>query len=190
MSHNQNLFEATEAGDLDRVRELVKEDRGLVDVRRRSRGKKNGQTPLQAAAMAGHLKTVRLLVRSGAEVYAPAQWGYPAVQHAAWQKQQHVVDFFGSSSIFVNEGQVLCFDQTFNHNMSGCSTTFDEEPLFLGSRGGQGQRDLWSRHRHQPRRPQRLERTGGAPSGAGPAVGLSPRRHPGNPAALGGAQRP
>ena len=44
--------------------------------------------------MAGHLEIVKLLIERGASIYETGQWGYPAVEHAHWKKQQHVVDFF------------------------------------------------------------------------------------------------
>jgi len=91
----QALFEPIEAGNLARVAELLDEDPGLVYARSVDpHPQRAGQSPLQAAAVAGHLDVVRLLIDRGAEVYAPAQHGYPAVCHAAWAEQQQVVDAF------------------------------------------------------------------------------------------------
>lgn len=52
------------------------------------------ETALIAAAKAGHLDMLKLLIEYGAEIYESTQWGYPAVEHAFWAKQQHVVDYF------------------------------------------------------------------------------------------------
>ena len=95
LASTQAIFEPVAAGDLSRVAALLDEDAGLVHVRRVDPDPgRAGESPLQAAAVAGHLDMVRLLIERGAEVYAVAQHGYPAVCHAAWAKQQHVVDAF------------------------------------------------------------------------------------------------
>ncbi|MBT3265964.1 hypothetical protein HN371_02370 [Candidatus Poribacteria bacterium] len=93
MAETQKVFTPIEDGDLAEVERLVRRDKGLVEVRRTQSGKE-GQTPLQVAAMGGSLDIVRFLIEKGAEVYALAAWTYPAVEHAHWAKQSDVVDFF------------------------------------------------------------------------------------------------
>ncbi len=93
MAETQKIFKPIEDNDLAEVERLVERDNGLVEVRR-TRSGKEGQTPLQVAAMGGSLDVVRFLIDKGAEVYALAAWTYPAVEHAHWAKQSNVVDFF------------------------------------------------------------------------------------------------
>ena len=103
MQHTQAIFDPVESGDPDQGRKLIDDDPGLTHVRRIKRDLE-GQTPLCAAAMAGHLQIVRLLIERGAGVYERAHWGYPAIQHAFWAKQQHVVDFFLGEAATKAEG--------------------------------------------------------------------------------------
>ena len=98
MANTQDIFAPIDAGDVGAVRELLDADPGLVHVRR-VRAKDGSvvmgfasESALGAAARAGHLEIVKLLVERGAEVYGVAQWGYPAVFHAH-SSQPHVVDF-------------------------------------------------------------------------------------------------
>src|SRR6476661_4563317 len=99
--HTQALFPLIAAGDLNGVAQLLDSDPGAAHARRLER-EENGSlsngccwmSALGAAAQAGHLDIVKLLIARGAEIYENAQWGYPAVEHALWAKQQHVVDYF------------------------------------------------------------------------------------------------
>ena len=89
----QDIFSPAGSGDLDAVRAWLDRDPGLANVKQVG-GEEAGRTPLQVAAMAGHLAVVKLLVERGAEIYAVAQHGYPAVAHAHWEKQPGVVEYF------------------------------------------------------------------------------------------------
>ena len=93
MANTQVIFKPIEDGDLDEVARLLKRDTGLANVCRTRPGKE-GQTPLQVAAARGHMDVVRLLIDKGADVYALAEWTYPAIEHAHWAKQSDVVDYF------------------------------------------------------------------------------------------------
>ena len=93
MQQTQAIFGPIESGDLDQVERLIKDDPGFVHVRRIKKDLE-GQTPLCTSAIAGHLDIVRVLVDKGARVYERTHWGYPAIEHAFWAKQKHVVDYF------------------------------------------------------------------------------------------------
>jgi ankyrin repeat protein len=93
----EHLFELIEAGDADGLTTMLTKDPGLLHARRKVNGSRRGSerpTALQAAAEAGRLDIVRLLVDRGAEIYESAQWGYPAVCHAHWAKQAEVAAWF------------------------------------------------------------------------------------------------
>ena len=97
----QAIFSPLDAGDLEAVRHLLEADPGLAHARRIARDEqgelqrgKMSETALIAAAKAGHLDIVKLLIEYGAEIYEPTQWGYPAIEHALWAKQEHVVEYF------------------------------------------------------------------------------------------------
>ena len=100
MPNIQSLFTTIESGDVAEARRLLDADPALAHARRVGRNddgtiQRGSECPtsLQSAAMAGHLEIVTLLIERGAEIYETAQWGYPAVEHAFWSKQQPVVDF-------------------------------------------------------------------------------------------------
>lgn len=96
-----SLFSAIAAGDIGSVQRLLDDHPALAHARHVGRNddgslKRGSECPtaLQAAATAGHLEIVKLLIERGAEIYETAQWGYPAVAHAHWEKQPHVVEYF------------------------------------------------------------------------------------------------
>jgi len=89
----QAIFPAIEAGDLDKVRQLLDDDPGLVHVRHAD-PELHGWTPLQFAAAKGQLAVCRLLVECGAEVYTNPMNTYAPVMQAAWNKHAEVVKYF------------------------------------------------------------------------------------------------
>jgi len=97
----QSIFPLIETGDLAGVAALLDADPGLAHARLVAT-KEDGTLPrgimclsaLGAAAEAGHLAIVELLIERGADIYGIAQHGYPAVASAHWKKQQHIVDYF------------------------------------------------------------------------------------------------
>jgi uncharacterized protein len=54
-----------------------------------------GYTPLHVASMAGNLEMVKLLVASGADLFALSE-GYPPFTTARLAKQDHVCEFLGA----------------------------------------------------------------------------------------------
>ena len=46
------------------------------------------------AAARDRRNIVKLLVKNGAEVYSNPMASYPAIMDAAWNKHQHVADYF------------------------------------------------------------------------------------------------
>ena len=99
--HTQEIFPLIEAGDVDGVTRLLNDDPGLAHARRLEREEDGSlsrgccwMSLLGAAAKAGNLDIVKLLIAHGAEIYENAQWGYPAIEHALWATQQHIVDYF------------------------------------------------------------------------------------------------
>lgn len=74
------------------MRKLLDGDAGLIHARQG--GAQNDSTTLQCAAAKGHLHICKLLFDRGAEVYTNPMSTYPPVMHAAWNRHQHVVDYF------------------------------------------------------------------------------------------------
>lgn len=95
------IFAAITAGDLGAVRRLLDADPAAAHARQLTRTEQGAIAPghawptaLQRAAEAGHLEIIRLLVARGAELYETAEWGYPAVFHAAYAKKPGVIEYF------------------------------------------------------------------------------------------------
>lgn len=88
---SQTIFALIDADDANSIRRLLDQDAGLVSVQSRDN---DVLTPLQRAASAGRLGICRLLVERGAEVYTNPMSTYPPVMLAAWNRHQHVVDYF------------------------------------------------------------------------------------------------
>ncbi|MCC7495339.1 MAG: ankyrin repeat domain-containing protein [Fimbriimonadaceae bacterium] len=102
------VFAAAAAGDRPALIALLEADAGLLCARRVGADGPRGssrKTLLQVAAEAGHLELVQALVDRGAELTERAEWGYPAVMHAAWAKQQAVVDWFLGAGAAHDHGQ-------------------------------------------------------------------------------------
>lgn len=130
MAGTQDIFAPIDAGDIDRVRELLDADAGLVHVRRLAVGDDGSpargsacESALGAAAKAGHLAIVKLLIARGAEMYDVAQWGYPAVFHAH-PSQPDVVEF------------LLDPDEQVKHRPSGAPTYGFGVDVNLAARAG------------------------------------------------------
>jgi len=72
MTTAETFMEAAKAGDVDRLRQLIVEDPGLVGARSPS-----GETPLMAALYRGHSAVVEALVGAGAplDIFAAAALG-------------------------------------------------------------------------------------------------------------------
>ena len=97
MTLTEQLFAWAEAGDAEPLLAQLDADRGLLCVRRPlpdSDGPQEWPTLLQVAAQHGHLPLVLALAERGVNLYERGQWGYPAVIHAAWAKQEQVVAWF------------------------------------------------------------------------------------------------
>jgi ankyrin repeat protein len=89
----QAIFPAIENGDVEALRVLLDADPMLVHARHADPGLHHW-TALQFAAARGQLEVCRLLVERGAEVYTNPMNTYPPVIQAAWNRHQHVVDYF------------------------------------------------------------------------------------------------
>jgi len=86
---NMNIFEACEAGDLERVRELA---RGGVDV---CRANDDGWTPMMFACKHGHLHIVQFLFQNGAkdDVRRPNNDGATPMWFACQEDHLDIVQF-------------------------------------------------------------------------------------------------
>lgn len=73
----EEMLKACEAGDVDKVRELLSRDSTLVNARGAYR-----QTPLHSAAGKGHTNVVELLIRHGADLSARDQFNFTALDTA------------------------------------------------------------------------------------------------------------
>lgn len=86
------IFTHILAGELEAIRNLLNCDPGLVHAHQGDLD--DDWTTLQCAAAKGHLPICKLLVERGAEVYTNPMCTYPPVIHAAWNRHQHIVDYF------------------------------------------------------------------------------------------------
>lgn len=86
---NKEIIKAAKKGDLDRVKELLKVDSGLINAR-----DSDGSTPLHCATWKGHPDIVEFLVESGADVNAlnsNDHWGTTPLHAAAHANQTAIV---------------------------------------------------------------------------------------------------
>ncbi len=84
-----SLKKAIQKGNLDIVKKILTTDPYFINAQN-----KDNMTPIKLAARYGHLEIIKFLVKKGAEVYSNPMASYPAVMDAAWNKRQHVVDYF------------------------------------------------------------------------------------------------
>jgi ankyrin repeat protein len=119
-AHGQDIFEASQDGNVDRVRALLHldpaavsaaDERGLTglhfaaDAGRRKvvtclldagadpeARDADGDTPLHCAALRGHLDVVELLLAAGADVNALNRGEETPLHHATWRRQLAVAD--------------------------------------------------------------------------------------------------
>ncbi|MBI5832086.1 MAG: ankyrin repeat domain-containing protein [Armatimonadetes bacterium] len=120
---SDQLFALAEAGDAAGLLALLDADPGLLHVRRvlpdTTRAEER-PTLLQAAATAGHLPLVQALAERGVDLYERGQWGYPAVVHAAWAKQDAVVAWLlGDATAYPSLGGEPCYGLGVEINLAG-----------------------------------------------------------------------
>jgi ankyrin repeat protein len=98
-----SLFPAHDAardGDLSRLRALLEQNRGLVNVRCNYH-----YTPLDRAAECGHTEVIELLHKLGAEVNAGNNAGYTPLHHAArYYGRTEVIELLHKLGAEVNAG--------------------------------------------------------------------------------------
>jgi ankyrin repeat protein len=85
----KSFFKAVKEDNENEVKEILKSCPYFIDAKI-----DEYMTPLKTAAACGNLNIVKLLVEKGAEVYSNPMASYPAVMDAAWNKQEHVVNYF------------------------------------------------------------------------------------------------
>jgi ankyrin repeat protein len=94
---DQELLEAAQKGELDRVKEAL---RAGADVNAKGKG---GSTALGWAASKGYEDMVRLLIKTGADIEWEAPQGQTALHVAAHQGQAEVIRILLSSGADVNQ---------------------------------------------------------------------------------------
>jgi ankyrin repeat protein len=75
MGDAQAIVDAAHDGDLEAVRRLVQQDRGLLEAI----GQNGGYTPLTAAAWGGHVEVIQYLLEEGAQVNLQDEAFYSAL---------------------------------------------------------------------------------------------------------------
>ena len=96
-AHADPLHDAAEAGDLQRVQQLVDEGANLDALLQR------GETPLIVAALAGHADVVEFLIARGATVQARNDRGFTALHAAAYRGHLAVVELLVANEMSVND---------------------------------------------------------------------------------------
>lgn len=87
MTDPEEILEASQRGDVDRVRQLLAQDSTLVNARGAY-----GKTPLHWAAEKNYRELAELLVRSGAKIDPEVTWGMTPLQWAANMGSREVAD--------------------------------------------------------------------------------------------------
>jgi ankyrin repeat protein len=82
MGDARAIVDAAHKGDLEEVRRLVQQDRGLLDVDHGWQG--DSYTPLTAAAWAGRVEVMRYLLEEGAQVNLRDEDGSSALECACY----------------------------------------------------------------------------------------------------------
>jgi ankyrin repeat protein len=87
LAHGGEIHDAAEHGDVEKIKELLKENPDLVNAKGY-----NGLTPLHFAANEGHLNAVELLLANKADVNARADYGSTALYLATFYGHKEVVE--------------------------------------------------------------------------------------------------
>jgi ankyrin repeat protein len=86
-NHEEQLWTASGAGDLKTLAALVKSDARLVVAQDRY-----GRFPLDYAAEAGQIETIKFLLTNGADIMAQDNRGWTALHHAVDNKQAEAME--------------------------------------------------------------------------------------------------
>ncbi len=99
-----DMFEAVDALDVERVRQLVAASPNLAGCWRKT-DYGGWESTLHVAAKRGSLELAQVLVEAGAEVYAVRQSDYPPVFEARYSKNEALVEYLLEASIARDHGQ-------------------------------------------------------------------------------------
>jgi Ankyrin repeats (3 copies) len=103
-----NIFTACIDGALERVRELVYNDKRLIDDKL-----SNGWTPLHAASFKGELAIVKFLVSKGADMKTSTEYGVTPLRIACDLGRLNVVIYLQKQPLRV-VFLVLCHSRVFS----------------------------------------------------------------------------
>lgn len=87
MSPSSEMLASVSRGDVERVREIIKNAPFLIHTRDGA-----GRTPLSVAAWCGHMGMARLLLESGAEINARDKYGWTPLREAEISDRRPVID--------------------------------------------------------------------------------------------------
>ena len=96
--HSMDLYDAAEAGDLERVRVLVEQGADIETG-------KYGWTPLTIAAATGRLAVVRYLVVQGADMEKTDNWGWTPLIAATCSDHLDVVRYLVERGADIDKGE-------------------------------------------------------------------------------------
>jgi ankyrin repeat protein len=101
-SDNEQIWSASDVGDLKTLTALVKSDSKLIAAQDRY-----GMLPLQYAAETGQIETIKFLLANGADIMARDNRGWTALHHAVDNKQAVAMALLISHGAKVNEPNLM-----------------------------------------------------------------------------------
>lgn len=90
----QDIHQASQKGDIEQVRVLLKKNPGLINMKNRY-----GMTPLHTASYYGNLEMIRFFLSRGVDIKSTTTIGKTALFYAYIKRRENVVKFLKSKGL-------------------------------------------------------------------------------------------